>query len=794
MRCANCQYENRQGVRFCEQCGAHLQTISIEKPTEFLCTSCGFNNTKGAKFCEQCGNPLEKRIVLPETTQQSETKSPREKSKFQKTVIRAAIVILILLFGLILLGLLPSSNELTPIISADPIPLLTLRGVPITGEAVAADAGTFSASASDEEGIERMELYSDGELIAAENYSGEPYTPVEFEPPLEALPKGEHDIMVVTTNTQGQTAQSQIVPVINIEPEPLPPEDGLVIEPDPLNLPAPEVITAILSDDRKTVIVGWSLPDVPIRESKVYLQPPGAMGLTLHASVENTISQYDFPANPTGLWHIYVAFVSLDGREGPMGHVHIVVPEPDAEGVVADENCKIIAADVSLDLITNTLQNGIYAYVRIGGDANRYQRLPPGQGEFYYRQVTGKFFNFEIPLSNWPISQPLMVEAELWALDQNQLPWRVGWYSHTFTTEEMVNGQMEYQSSEFIAQVELEFDSLCGVTGIDVVEGPKPKLLPPPTNLHLARNSADCQNVSSKLGEFRDALYSVCTINIFFGNRQILLWEWPLKQAGTFHATESDISGFELKYVETDEQDQVLGETVTAIPFPEARGYFVKERALGYFGTSGLDCGIRRSWYLRAIGPYEDSEWVFAGTIPPESCEAPEPEANGCGGQMDFLPDWNPFGDFVPDLIFESACNTHDKCYNSEWSGKSKVTCDNEFLTDMQAICNSKIPLIDPMTCYSVAQTYYEAVNLFGRFFYQGDMDVRDCLQAVNPTDCFLGHSPEFATNAWNAFKSGAVWTGKAFKTGVSKVGDGLEWTGNQIGDGLSKVGDFFGW
>ena len=49
MRCPRCNQENRQGRRFCSECGASLA---------LACPSCGFANEPGEKFCGGCGQPL----------------------------------------------------------------------------------------------------------------------------------------------------------------------------------------------------------------------------------------------------------------------------------------------------------------------------------------------------------------------------------------------------------------------------------------------------------------------------------------------------------------------------------------------------------------------------------------------------------------------------------------------------------------------------------------------------------------------------------------------------------------
>ncbi len=46
MTCPRCQAENREGLRFCEDCGTRLARG---------CSSCGAEVTLGKKFCGACG-------------------------------------------------------------------------------------------------------------------------------------------------------------------------------------------------------------------------------------------------------------------------------------------------------------------------------------------------------------------------------------------------------------------------------------------------------------------------------------------------------------------------------------------------------------------------------------------------------------------------------------------------------------------------------------------------------------------------------------------------------------------
>ena len=49
MECPRCQAQNREGARFCRECGA---------PFGVVCSSCGAKVQAGSKFCDNCGTPL----------------------------------------------------------------------------------------------------------------------------------------------------------------------------------------------------------------------------------------------------------------------------------------------------------------------------------------------------------------------------------------------------------------------------------------------------------------------------------------------------------------------------------------------------------------------------------------------------------------------------------------------------------------------------------------------------------------------------------------------------------------
>jgi class 3 adenylate cyclase/tetratricopeptide (TPR) repeat protein len=56
MKCARCQAQNREGVKFCEECGA---------PLAVTCQSCGAELAPGKKFCGSCGAPTAAPAAAP---------------------------------------------------------------------------------------------------------------------------------------------------------------------------------------------------------------------------------------------------------------------------------------------------------------------------------------------------------------------------------------------------------------------------------------------------------------------------------------------------------------------------------------------------------------------------------------------------------------------------------------------------------------------------------------------------------------------------------------------------------
>ena len=56
MQCPKCQFENREGAKFCNECGSKFDVV---------CPKCNASNRVGSKFCDECGNKLTAKPAPP---------------------------------------------------------------------------------------------------------------------------------------------------------------------------------------------------------------------------------------------------------------------------------------------------------------------------------------------------------------------------------------------------------------------------------------------------------------------------------------------------------------------------------------------------------------------------------------------------------------------------------------------------------------------------------------------------------------------------------------------------------
>jgi predicted ATPase/class 3 adenylate cyclase len=79
MKCPKCQSNNRDGVKFCEDCGAKI---------ELECPACKSKIPLGKKFCGKCGNPIEPDTKVPSSTPERDIASCVEPSDRPVTRIK----------------------------------------------------------------------------------------------------------------------------------------------------------------------------------------------------------------------------------------------------------------------------------------------------------------------------------------------------------------------------------------------------------------------------------------------------------------------------------------------------------------------------------------------------------------------------------------------------------------------------------------------------------------------------------------------------------------------------------
>ncbi len=69
MQCPKCQFENREGAKFCGECGHKF---------EIICPECGTNNRAENKFCDECGHQLRKiKVTSPINYSEPESYTPK---------------------------------------------------------------------------------------------------------------------------------------------------------------------------------------------------------------------------------------------------------------------------------------------------------------------------------------------------------------------------------------------------------------------------------------------------------------------------------------------------------------------------------------------------------------------------------------------------------------------------------------------------------------------------------------------------------------------------------------------
>jgi hypothetical protein len=115
--------------------------------------------------------------------------------------------------------------------------------------------------------------------------------------------------------------------------------------------------------------------------------------------------------------------------------------------------------------------------------------------------------------------------------------------------------------------------------------------------------------------------------------------------------------------------------------------------------SKAYEHAIKNNWDQRSSTAHF-TQYVQADT---NFCNNEEDEWNGCGPSN--------FPDFLTDAIggatgFESACNTHDVCYDNCY--KTRQQCENDFKSDTYALFD------DAVLCEFAADLFVNDVTLFG--------------------------------------------------------------------------------
>lgn len=111
-----------------------------------------------------------------------------------------------------------------------------------------------------------------------------------------------------------------------------------------------------------------------------------------------------------------------------------------------------------------------------------------------------------------------------------------------------------------------------------------------------------------------------------------------------------------------------------------------------------------------SLGPASASSTKF-GTATNSNDSSHPWQTNGCTAVPDSV--WGVFN-------FNHPCDHHDGCYGGHWA--SRLGCDNEFWSDMDATCSNMWSWWHPSRglCRNVRDTYYAGVRALGYVAYNG--------------------------------------------------------------------------
>lgn len=642
----------------------------------------------------------------------------------RRIAIGGPLLIIGLLAILFIIGLVAPSDQLMseaeiPLALSESGPLITLAGLSPDDKVSVGQQASLLVSAYDEQGVQRLELWANGQLVDAYDSTEAGGSDLNQILAWQTNDTGNHDLFVRAYDAEGDVSISNVIPVIaapdhyEVAPgdtwETIADATGYDLEALQANNPGPVppvgndlVLPDVDGTDEYAVQAGESLADIartlgitpqdllaenpglapnenlspdtiiniPILEnyageaSESAVELPATGGLlpavpgfqalstekcgdvkfiwgTLAGATGYKISgikpgtatmlpmEEDGPTaistvwtlNASGQWVFYIAGVDNSGRDGTLTKATFTAPDCDA----AQSTQPAVAIPLqSLDVQTSMAVQQIYAYVRFGGLASRYQRLPQNPNQFLTLGADGHFRTTSLPSLEWQPNAPMPLEVEVWGWAGQELV-SLGSLNETIdTVRALKNGSISFSHPAFTAT--LTFGSnLSALLALapDTTNPSSPELapdekLPPPASI-TSYLPFGCAFGLALDWELNTALSKFCSKGDNW--KDFVAWQWP--PSNYFGpANNTHLSGFQFKYqivdpyrtdfkfVTTDYIDVPSG-TVRAWPI------LIQRR------RDALPCGATALIWMRAVGKHNRfSDWTPVVQLnPTRTCE-----------------------------------------------------------------------------------------------------------------------------------------------------------------------------
>lgn len=582
-----------------------------------------------------------------------------------KWIGAAAVLVLA---GLYALGRWTSTEPPAPRLPDAPGPRVSLAGLRPGDAVTALEPQPLVVSASDGERIDRVEVWVDGALVAARNSdrpegSNPLVLPADWQP--EAA--GEHEVLVRAYSTDGRVSQTDVVPVVAVPPghvvqpgdtaatiadalgtsvreviaanpqlaggglpsvgsviglpgfdpgraeggEPFNASGSVIIDGYSKALPAPSGLTALDDASCGQARLAWSAAGAGVAGYHVYGVAPDSTANLLLKELPASATSVNIAAKAPGEWTFTVAALDASGREGALARATAHVAQCfNASGSVSED----LLPAALLDLwTTGSNPSRVYAYLRLGGSGNRYQRVPADPGSFLQASADGHF-RADLPELGWPAGLALPLEVELWGWGGGELA-RLGFLDQTVSPSDWADGSVTLKSSDATAVIQTEAHAAAmEAAGVEVATVREPAAkLPPPYVMGFGNASWWCMLTQ------HPSLTQACFVN---GNwTRFVFWDWPAVRWTGPAATVNDLSKFQFLYqVTSDATGLATSEEYLDVPFPTVHGWPVDLETR----ARALPCGTRGSLFMRAVSEDDmsraDSDWVFVSNTAPSNC------------------------------------------------------------------------------------------------------------------------------------------------------------------------------